>query len=137
MKVTSENWKHYGLVQSRISYRSAKILNQNGLLIFLKKQLSTAQTSALQKELNFSVSPLKVPVAEVVAAVESGISGLNDESKTLIRATVIQNLRKPKRIQSNISSEEREDIKEHCKTRQSMNRIGDDKFPDELNFFCP
>lgn len=52
------------------------------------------ETLALQKGTNFALAPKKIPIAEIVAAVENGISGLPVEGKLALRSQVSQILQR-------------------------------------------
>ena len=63
------------------------------------------EQSGLEKCLKFAVAPSKIPTAEIVAAVEEGISRLNVDQKHLIRAEVSSILRRTKPPPKNISND--------------------------------
>ena len=56
--------------------------------------MNTTETIALQKGTNFALAPKKIPTAEIVAAVESGISGLPVKDKLVLRSQVTQVLQR-------------------------------------------
>lgn len=58
------------------------------------KPLNTIETLALQKGTNFALAPKKIPTAEILAAVENGISGLPVEDKLALRSQVSQVLQR-------------------------------------------
>ncbi|XP_068674425.1 uncharacterized protein [Montipora foliosa] len=58
------------------------------------KPLNTTETIALQKGTNFTLPPKKIPTAEIVAAVESGISGLPVKDTLVLRSQVTEVLQR-------------------------------------------
>ena len=64
------------------------------------------ERSGLEKGLKFAVAPSKIPTAEIVAAVEEGISRLNVDQKHLIRAEVTSILRRAKPPPKNIRKDD-------------------------------
>ena len=73
--------------------------------------LSVPQLSVLRKGLNFAVAPAKVPVADIVASVESGIQSLNEQDKSDICGKVISIIKASRPPKANITRQEREALK--------------------------
>ena len=74
--------------------------------------LSNSERSVLMKGLNFSVTPSKIPVDEIVAATELACNQLKDKSQAeSLRNEVVKIVSKSKPPRSNISRAEREAIK--------------------------
>ena len=80
-------------------------LKDKWVLNLSSKELSALERSGLEKGLKFAVAPSKIPTAEIVAAVEEGISRLNVDQKHLIRAEVSSILRHAKPPPKNISND--------------------------------
>ena len=76
------------------------------------RPLSDSERSVLMKGLNFSVTPSKIPVDEIVAATELACSQLKVKSQAeSLRNEVVKIVSKSKPPRSNISRAEREAIK--------------------------
>ena len=76
------------------------------------RPLSDSERSVLMKGLNFSVTPSKIPVDEIVAATELACNQLKDKSQAeSLRNEVVKIVSKSKPPRSNISRAEREAIK--------------------------
>ena len=76
------------------------------------RPLSDSERSVLMKGLNFSVTPSKIPVDEIVAATELACNQLKDKSQAeSLRDGVVKIVSKSKPPRSNISRAEREAIK--------------------------
>ena len=73
---------------------SGSTLKDKWVLNLSSKELSALERRGLEKGLKFAVAPSKIPTAEIVAAVEEGISRLNVDQKHLIRAEVSSILRR-------------------------------------------
>ena len=84
---------------------SGSTLKDKWVLNLSSKELSALERSGLEKGLKFAVAPSKIPNAEIVAAVEEGISRLNVDQKHLIRAEVSSILRRAKPPPKNISND--------------------------------
>ena len=80
------------------------------------RSLTVSERSVLMKGLNFSVTPSKIPVADIIAATEHACSQLKDKSQAeSLRSEVVRIVRKSKPPRSNISKEEREAIRSLAK----------------------
>ena len=53
-----------------------------------QRTLGPAENTALEKGLNFSITPKKIPVAKILSSVENGILSLNQLAKDTIRVSV-------------------------------------------------
>jgi len=76
------------------------------------RQLNEIETSTLEHGLNFSITPKVVPVAKILASVESGIYNLDECSKQEIRLSVtnvLKNAKPPSK--RNVSKEEEKALK--------------------------
>ena len=76
------------------------------------KDLTTPQKSVLSKGLNFAPAPRKIPIPQVVAAVEDGLRHVSDDKVANIRQRAIGLLKKAKPPPSNVTPEESRAIKE-------------------------
>jgi len=76
------------------------------------KPLSDLDKTALSYGFNFAITPTKLPIAEILSSVESGIKHLPPASANLIRAKTVSILKgsKPSR-QSNIKKDQLETLK--------------------------
>ena len=80
------------------------------------RSLTVSERSVLMKGLNFSVTPSKIPVADIIAATEHACSQLKDKSQAeSLRSEVVKIVRKSKPPRSNISKAEREAIRSLAK----------------------
>ena len=82
---------HSKKLQALTSKSSPDTVNRHKWVLDISsKPLNTTETIALQKGTNFALAPKKLPTAEVVAAVENGISALPVEGKLVLRSQVAQ-----------------------------------------------
>ena len=71
-----------------------------------KRILSDPELSVLAKGLNCAVTPRNVPVIDIITETESVCGRLPEGEKHVLRAKVANILKKPGRIESNVSKEE-------------------------------
>ena len=90
-------------VKKRHSYSSKR---EKWVLNISSNQLTDTERLALEKGMNFAVTPRTIPLAEIVAGVEDGITSSSDEEKIEIRSKVSEILRRAKPPPSNISKNE-------------------------------
>ncbi|XP_070547586.1 uncharacterized protein [Ptychodera flava] len=82
------------------------------------RQLSPAEITVLQKGMNFCVTPLSVPVQEIVASTEVVCNQMKDKSEAdSLRADVVKILKNSKPPKSNITTEERNAIAQLSRDR--------------------
>ena len=84
------------------------------------KPLTDTEESALQKGMNFAIAPKKIPIAEIVAAVEGSISELSAEEKLKVRAQVSEVLSRARPPPSNIPSKEMKDLQDLRKDKSRL-----------------
>ena len=78
-------------------------------------QLSTEETEVLKKGLNFAPAPHKIPVSQMISAVECGLSRIPSEAAFLARKKVANILSHAKPPESNLRPE-------HCRALKSLKR---------------
>ena len=76
-----------------------------------ERELTSEETSVLSKGGNFSITPDKVPVEDIIANVESGIRALPRDVAEEIRIETFRILRNAKTPKSNITTKEKKAIK--------------------------
>ena len=72
-----------------------------------QRTLGPVEITALEKGLNFSINPKKIPVAKILSSVENGIFILNQSTKDTIRvsvANILKNCKVPATV--NITKEQ-------------------------------
>ena len=74
------------------------------------RDLSIPEKSILSKGLNFVPAPKRIPIPHMIAAIESGLNGLNDDAH--IRQKTIGLLMKSKPPPSNILPSERKALRD-------------------------
>ena len=83
-------------------------------------QLSEKQKEVLSKGLKFAPTPLRIPVPEIIIAVEEGLSKINSNDAKLSRNSIIGVLNKAIVPRSNITPEEIKAMKDYKKMTQSL-----------------
>jgi len=95
-----------------MNIEDTRINQEKWVMNLSSRSLTENERSLLMKGLNFSVTPSKIPVADIVAATEYACSQLRDKSQAdSLRSEVVKIVSKSKPPSSNISKAEREAIK--------------------------
>ena len=110
--------KKFELILSRSSTRSAQKQDrykEKWIVNNSSRVLSEREKEVLSKGLNFSPAPTRIPIPEIVVAVEEGLRKVIstvDNDKNVARKTIIGVLSKTKIPATNITQEERKALKE-------------------------
>ncbi|XP_078352286.1 uncharacterized protein LOC144636970 [Oculina patagonica] len=95
-----------------LNTEDTKIDQRKWVINLSDRSLTDSEQSVLMKGLNFSVTPSKIPVEDIVAATELACTQLKDKSQAeSLRNEVVKIISKSKPPRSNISKAEREAIK--------------------------
>ena len=94
-RIRSFHSKKLQALTSKSNVSSPDTVNRDKWVLDISsKPLNTTETIALQKGTNFALAPKNIPTAEIVAAVENGISALPVEDKLVLRSQVAQVLQR-------------------------------------------
>ena len=92
-----------------------------------QRTLGSVEITALEKGLNFSITPKKIPVAKILSSVENGIFSLNQLAKDTIRvsvANILKNCKVPATV--NITKEQEKAL-QNLRNDETVNILPADK----------
>ena len=108
-RTTDRQKKKYNKLEGT---KEPRIMDTNKIVVNLSKYpLSDVAITALSKGNNFSVAPTKIPTEEIINQVESSIRVLSQAEAEEIRSETCRILRKAKPLKSNITRNERQELK--------------------------
>ncbi len=101
------------MARSEEKHTSGSIVNPDKWVKnYSSKQLTMNEKKVLAKGLNFSLTPAKIPIPEIIVSVENGLRKVKSGKSQAARINVIGALKKAKLPVSNISSSESRAIKD-------------------------